>query len=108
MTIKLTPRQIEVIEFCEDPKLVEEIAERFQIHTRSVYPCLRSLIIGGFIKAESGHMNAQRKSVKIFYSIKSADQSSLNHEDALYGIKKINMDFVRSAHNPFNLGVRHG
>lgn len=105
--MNLTKRQVEMIEFCEDPKLVSEIAARFQINERSVYPYLRRLINGGFIKPETGYMNEKRRTVKLFVSIVPVEKIHLGQSD-LVDEKKINMDFVKVAHNPFNLGVRHG
>jgi predicted transcriptional regulator len=104
----LTTRQIEMIEFCEEPKLVQEIAERFEINTRSVYPYLRRLINDGFIKSESGYVNLKGKAFKFFVSIKSASDAHLMKDVHQVDEEKINMDFVRAAHNPFNLGARHG
>jgi hypothetical protein len=106
--MKLTQRQIELLDFCEDAKLVDEIAARFQIHTRSVYPYLRRLIKGGLIKAESGYKNDKRQSVKRFIAIKSAIDANVGHDSNDPDLSNINMDFVRAAHNPFRLGAHHG
>jgi DNA-binding MarR family transcriptional regulator len=106
--MKLTQRQIEFIEFCEEPKFVEQISERFQIQLNSVYPHLRRLVKNGFIKSESGYMNQNKRSVKLFISVKSAFDAQLTQHEHEIDTSSINMDFVRAAHNPFNIGAHHG
>ena len=105
--MKLTDRQLEILEFCEKPRIANEIAVHLNLKINSIYKYMFDLSKEGYLKTKSAGKGTPH-GTKLFFV-----NPELNHLDSLRALtfpelSSTNMDFVRAAHNPFNLWVRHG
>ena len=104
--MKLTERQIQILDFCEKPKLAKEIAKFLDLQVGSIYKYMNALVKSEYLNTM---IDEDKKIVtKLFYTdldlFKSISYEAISMPDK----NTYNMDFIRAAHNPFNLGLQHG
>lgn len=108
MKLKLTKRHFEILEFCEEPRLVSEIAERFGIKVESAYPYLSGLVRHGHLSNQDGPTNPRGNVMKLFFALQPGDAAvaisqpkvRMNEDRTVW-----NMDFMKAAHNPFGIAA---
>ncbi len=107
MKLKLTKRHFEILKFCEEPRLVAEIAEHFGFKTESAYSYLSGLVRHGHLSNQDGPVNSHGNILKVFFALQPDDAVSAISQpkvrEMIEAVPRYNTDFMKAAHNPFNL-----
>lgn len=103
--MKLTTRQLEILDFCEEPKLAVEIAAYLDLNISSIYKYMTALTKSGLLKTMYAGSD-QYGGTKLFFTAQDIEENF--REISFPEFSLFNLDFIRVAHNPFNIGVQHG
>ena len=103
--MKLTDRQIEILEFCEKPRIAKEIAEYLNLQVNSIYKYMFDLTKDGYLKTRSAGADkpsgtklfVTNQDSKIFNELKSTTCSDYVN---------VNLEFIKAAHNPFGINTQ--
>lgn len=101
--MNLTDRQIQILEFCEEPKLAKEIARYLDLQVASIYKYMTALVKSEYLKTKSA--KGKKSGTKLFYTDQDLISSGSYKAIGLPEVNTYNMDFIRAAHNPFCIGV---
>lgn len=104
--MKLTERQIQILEFCEKPKFAKEIAKYLELEVGSIYKYMTALVKSEYLKTKIAE--DKKMVTKLFYTDLELFKTISYEAISMPEINTYNMDFIRAAHNPFNLVANHG